>query len=155
MDAAEEEQDSLVAQLGKAVQKQLALLLRIAGRRRSAVADHHFIRLVKPETLSCQQPLLLGGEEHRLGISKDPEVSPGPVGPLLNVLERVSMLEPGIQHPVGIDEVGNATAAQGAPGGEGVVLPDAVDDYGIVLLGQREDAGGKAAAVAVSASNRA
>jgi hypothetical protein len=71
------------------------------------------------------------------------------------VLERIGALEPGIEHPVGVHEIGDGAAAQGAPGGIGVVLPDALDDHHIVLLGQGADAGGQAAAVAVAAGHGA
>jgi len=71
------------------------------------------------------------------------------------MLELIGALEPGIEHPMGVDEIGNGGAVQGAPGGKGVILPGAVDDHHVVLLGQGADAGGQAAAVAVAAGNRA
>jgi hypothetical protein len=44
---------------------------------------------------------------------------------------------------------------QRAPSCIGVVMPGAVDDHRIVLLGQRADAGWQAAAIAVACGNRA
>ena len=154
VDAAEEEQDALGAQLGEAAQKQLALLFGIAGRRRGAITHHHLVGLVEPEALAGQPPLLLGGEQHRFGIAQHPVVGPGPVGPLLEVLERIGALEPGIEHPVGVHEIGNAGAAQGAPGGESVVLPDALNNHDIVLQGKDADTGRQPTPVAIAANHR-
>ena len=155
MDAAEEQQDALAMQLGEAVKESLELALGIGRGGGGAVADHHLVGLVQPERLAGQQPLLLGGEQHGPGIAQHPVVGPGPVAPLLEVPEGIGALEPGIEHPVGIYEVGDAAAMQGAPGGISVVLPDALNDHHIVLLGQGADAGGQAAAVAIAAGNRA
>ena len=149
MDAAEEEQDALAAQLGEAAQKQLALQLGIVGRLRGAVAHHALIGPVEPETLTGQ-PILLGGEQHSPCIAQHLVIGPGPIGPLLEVLERIGALEPRIKHAVGVDEIGNDGAAQGAPRGKGVVLPGALNGHDIVVLNQKADAGGKAAAVAVA-----
>lgn len=142
-------------QLGEAVKESLELALGIGRGGGGAVADHHLVGLVQPERLAGQQPLLLGGEQHCGGIAQHPVVGPGPVGQLLEVLEGIGALEPGIEHPVGIYEVGDAAAMQGAPGGEGVILPDALDDHHVMLLCLGANAGGQGAAVAIAAGHGA
>jgi hypothetical protein len=87
MDAAQEHQDALSMQVGEALQECLALAQGI-GRRGSAVAHHNLVGLVQPERLAGQQPLVLGGEQHRFGNSQHPVIGPRPVDPLLEVLER-------------------------------------------------------------------
>ena len=71
------------------------------------------------------------------------------------MLERIGALEPRIEHPVGIHEIRNTRAPQSTPGGQGVVLPEALNDDHVVLLRQGADAGGKFTPVAVAAGHRA
>ena len=52
MDAAQEQEDALTAQLGKALQEGLSLKLCISRRRRRAVANHHLMGPVQPERLA-------------------------------------------------------------------------------------------------------
>ncbi len=59
------------------------------------------------------------------------------------------------QQDAGVHEVRDTATMQGAPSCIGVVLPGAVDDYRIVLLSQRADAGFQAAAIAVATGHRA
>ena len=75
--------------------------------------------------MARKPPLLLGGEQHGSGVAQHPLVGRGPVGTLLEVLERICALEPRIEQPA--------------------------DEHYIVLLGQTRMRGGNAATVAVVA----
>jgi hypothetical protein len=60
------------------------------------------------------------------------------------------MLEPRIEHAVAVDEVGRGRAVQGAPGGEADVLPEPVDDDGVIVAGVRLEPRQQALVVAVA-----
>ena len=71
------------------------------------------------------------------------------------MFERIGAFEPWIEHPVGIHEIGDTCVLKGAPGGQGVILPEALNDHNIVLMGQSSNAGRQIAAVAIATSHRA
>src|ERR1700730_13471052 len=68
------------------------------------------------------------------------------------MLQRVSPLEPGIQHSVGKNEVWCDGFVQGAPDPEAVVLPDAMDNDGVIFPAMLFEPRREARRVTVSAA---
>ena len=155
VDAAQEQQQPLPAQLRPALQELLTLLGGITWRSRCAIGDHPFGGLVQPERLPGQLPFPLAGEQHRRCIPQQPVFSPGPVAPLLEVLDRVALLEPRIEHAVGLHQIGHRPAVQRTPGQQPVVLPQPMHDHHIVLRRQLAQPRHQAAAIAIAPRTRA
>jgi hypothetical protein len=90
--------------------------------------------LVKPEGLAGEEPLLIAGEAHGIGIPQGGIDGPGPNKPFLEVLEGIAVAKPGIKHPVGKNEKGGVGAANGQVGSEEMEIPDAVHHHGVVVV---------------------
>ena len=132
MNPAHEQRQLLAAQFGIAREKLLQFQFRIAFRFGGAVTDHHLVAAIEPERLAGQDSLLLTSEQHGLGIAQHPIFRPWPVHPFLEMLQRILLLEPWIEHAVSEQNVRRAGIAQSAPGAKAVKLPDPVDDDGVV-----------------------
>src|ERR1700722_1302615 len=105
MNPTQEQQDSLVAQPGIQRQKRFTLRVAISARGCNSVIDYHFVRLVVPEAAPGKVPLLVGSEQHGAGIAQYAILGKRPIERLLQVLERVLPLEPGIEHPMSEYEI--------------------------------------------------
>ncbi len=136
--AAKKQDDALALQLRVCRQETLAqrhaagVMLR--GGRLRAEAHDGFPGAVQPEGLAGQAPLFFRGKQHGSRIAQHAVLGPRPVEPLLQVLARVGVLEPGIEHAVRVDVVRHLQLAQRAPCAKAMVLPQAVDDDRVELL---------------------
>src|SRR4029077_4178071 len=72
-------------------------------------------------------------KEDSRGVSEHAIFGPRPIQQFLNVFDRIGAVEPRIEHSVWKNEVWCRAAAQGAPDAEAVVLPQAVDNHGVVF----------------------
>ena len=127
-----EKKETLFAQAWERVEKLFARGFGI-WRRRGPIINHFFVAAIEPERFSRKAPFLFRSEEHRRGVAQNSVFAPRPVKQFLDVLERVSALEPRIEHAVGKNKVRCRRAGQRAPDAEAAVLPDAVDDDGVVF----------------------
>src|SRR5438270_1093372 len=132
VDTPKKKKETLFAQAWERVEK---LFTRGFGiwRSRGPIINHFFVAAIEPERFSRKAPFLFRSEEHRRGIAQNPVFAPRPVKQFLDVLERVSALEPRIEHAVRKNKVRCRRAGQRPPDAEAAVLPDAVDDDGVVF----------------------
>ncbi|MCY1296498.1 hypothetical protein D9M70_458870 [compost metagenome] len=138
VDAAEEQHQALAAQRGMRGEEalgQAAAVGRMRRRRRTgAEADHAFVGAIQPEGFAGAPAFFFRGEQHRARVAQHAVFRPGPVQPLLQVLERVSAAKPRVEHAVREHEVRHAAVAQRLPGSKTVVLPQPVDDDRVKAL---------------------
>lgn len=104
--------------------------IRDAG---GAVIHHLFTAAVEPEGLTGEETFLLAGEADGISGSQGKVNGPGPDEPLLEVLERIGALEPGIEHAVGEHKQGRAGPAEGEIGGKKMKRPDAIHHHAVVV----------------------
>ena len=134
VNAAEEERDAFTAQMRILGEELFSHALSFYVWCADAEADDNLIGAVVRKGLAGEQALLLTGEEHGASITQHAVFRPRPVERFLQVLERVCLLEPGIEHAVRVNDIGQRAAVQSAPGSKAVVLPQAVDDGHIKAL---------------------
>ena len=89
----------------------------------------------QPEGLSRQQTLLLAGKDNGARIAQNPILRPGPVQPFFQMLQRIGLLEPRIQHAMRENKIGRARSRQRAPRRKTVIPPYAIDDHDIEVRG--------------------
>src|SRR5205823_2587479 len=87
---------------------------------------------VQGEGLGCEQLLLLAGEEDGARVTQNAVVCPGPVEPFFRVLQREAAFEPRVEHPMRKDKVRRISSVKSAPRAKAVILPEAVDDDGVI-----------------------
>ena len=118
-------------------QECLAVTRAVQGRGTDPVGHYPFTSPIERKRLARKPPLLLAGEQDRTRISEYPILGPRPIEGLLEMLERIGVPKPRIEHAMRENVIGNAAARQCSPGPEAVVLPEAVDDHGVVLRDMR------------------
>ncbi len=128
------------------------IFLNSFGRRRAERRDHA-MRRVGPERLLAQALLFFRRVQDSGGIAKNAGQPKAPVDHLLNVLEP-ELLEIGVEHAVRIHEPRRRAAAQATPRAQHRVLPDAVQDDGIVLRAMRVHPAGQPRVVGEDAARR-
>jgi hypothetical protein len=69
MNAAKKQQDALPFEMGKLVEKDLALVFSIRRRGRCTITSYDFVGSIQPERLPCQMSLLFGGKEDSVSIT--------------------------------------------------------------------------------------
>ena len=94
-------------------------------------------------------------ERVKAGIAQHPTLRHLPVREFFQVLERIPGLEPGIEHAMRKDEIGNLQIPQRPPGAETAVLPDSVENDCAELLCMGMHPGGEAPIVPVASRRRA
>ena len=70
------------------------------------------------------------------------------------MLQRISALEPRVEHAVREDVIGHLQGAQRLPCGKAVVLPQAVDDHGVEARGMGLEPGHEMRCQAIVAARR-
>ncbi len=135
MQAPEKQHDALALQLRETSQEGGAQFRPVAARRVcDTVADHRFVRAIEPKRFPGELPFFFGGEQHSLRIAQHAVLRPGPVQLLLQVLHRILMLEPRVEHAVRKDVIRHAGSTQCAPRRQPVVLPQAMHEHGAVVV---------------------
>ena len=119
------------------------------GGAAGAVRDDEAVPMMQPEGLLGEAGFFLGGEEDAVGVAKDPVLGEEPVGPFFYVFGGEGVLEVGVEHAVGEDDVGLA-ALHGEGAGDAGKLPEAVDDDAIEAVPVGFEPRVKARAVAVA-----
>ena len=101
--------------------------IRITHRSGCAVIHDDLAALISAEGggegLSGQTPLFFTCEQHPLSIPQHAALRPRPVKAFLQVLERVGVLEPRVQHPMCVNKIGSPGVPKCLPGTETAVLP--------------------------------
>ena len=152
MKTTEEEQKTPAAELRKAFEEILLCARKIDLRCGGSVVHDYFIASVGRERFSRQTPLLIRSEKDSRGVTQHAIFGPGPVEQFLQVLERISPLEPGIEHSVRKNEIGRRRSAESAPDAKTAVLPKALDDHRVVVRMLLLDPAGKGRRVSVIAA---
>jgi hypothetical protein len=133
-DAAKEEQTLPASDGGVCPDKRVGVVVIGIGDAFGAEGHHHLMALVEPEGLAGEEPLLVAGETHGIGLAQGQIHGPGPKEPFFEVLEGITATKPRIQHPVGKHEKGRGCAAHCQVSGEEMEIPDAVHYHGIVIV---------------------
>src|SRR5215218_3879350 len=135
MDASKVEQQALSPQMREGGEERRFRHGRIVVGRRSAERHDGFFTAIEPEALTRQQSLFLAGEQRTPCIAKHAVLAPGPVEPFLQMLERIAMLEPRIEHAVWKHEIRSLRSCKRPPRAKADVLPQAIDDHCIEAVG--------------------
>src|ERR1044072_2135467 len=133
MKSAEKKQNSLLPQLWKSCEKITARCRRgarvsFAPKRRDALSCP-----IEPKGLTREYAFFLGGEDHRCRVSQHAIVTPRPIKPLFEMLERKRFFEPRIEHSVRKNEVRDRGTGITSPCSEAEVLPNPIDNHAIVI----------------------
>src|SRR5947207_4967717 len=130
--ASKKKKEPLATQIWERVEESVARAVQV-WRRRGAVVHDHLLALVAPEGFAGQTPFLLGSEKHSRRITQNAILGPGPVQEFFNMFRRIGAFEPGIEHAMWENKVGRRTAGHRPPHPKAAVVPDAVDNDGVVL----------------------
>ena len=126
------------------------LLLRLSGRRFRAVRHHRRIPRWHIETLRRQTLLRIAGEKNGAGIPQHASLRQVPVNPLLDVLQRITPLEPRIEHSMGKQHIRFASVDR-APRAKTLVLPDAMNHDAVEAIDICTQPGNPCAGIAIGA----
>src|SRR5262245_33645695 len=91
----------------------------VVGRRRP-VANHAFPAAIEPERAPGQVAFLLASKQHGPSVAQHAVLCPWPIEPFFQMLQRVSPLEPGVQHSMRKHVIRSAGVPQSPPGAEAV-----------------------------------
>ncbi len=141
VDPAEEQHAALVAHLRESAEEGLTQGHAVLRRLRRAVACHHLPAPIRPERATGAQLLLAAREQHAARVTQDPIVPNQPVEALLQMLERIVVAKPGVQHAVRKHKIRYPPATQRQPHGQGVELPQPFDNDRVVLFAMRAQPG--------------
>src|SRR5215475_4386225 len=134
MKPAKKENDAFAFKVWKLLQKVLPLQGGIAGRFRDSQFDDTFMAAIEPKGASRPQAFFLAGEQDRPRVAQNAVVRPRPIEPFFQMLQGISLFEPGIEHAMGNDKKGRSQMPQSAPCSKAVILPNSVDDDRIEII---------------------
>src|SRR5205085_9491691 len=109
-----------------------------------------FPTTIKPERFARLETFLFRSEDDCSCVTQDAIVSPGPIEPFFEMLERKRFLKPGVEHAVRKHVVRNGRTGVTSPGSEAQVLPDSVHDHAIIIAAMLAKPGPERARVAVT-----
>src|SRR5438874_2618166 len=155
MEATEEEKKMLPAEFRKIPEEIFPRAFQIQRGRRSAVIHHDLLAMIEGERFAGQTPFFLRSEKDGRGVAQHAILGPGPIEQLLQMLERISPIKPWIEHAVRENVVRRARSPQGAPNAKAAVLPETMNDDGIVARAPLFDPVGEAGSIGVGSPSRA
>jgi hypothetical protein len=120
MDTAEEEQKAPGGKAGEAPLDGFELDFAVVGWRSDAEGSDHSLPSKRKEGAGGAIEFFFGGEDDAGGLVQT-AAHQRPEQGLFDVFPQIAVVEPGVEHAVRIDEVGNAAGERGAHGNGGML----------------------------------